>query len=155
MYMFTHRPVTKAQVENVIGSAATDADVIMGGFSMARKVAKDIIENGAMLEDHDITTPFSITEFLAFVTEYCKKIGVFKVSATEVLKEFQSLHMIERTPDNKWRFRWKIGELHDKFGEALGVKLTPQYKFTNEDYGPNDNDGTKSVPWRGMKRYKF
>ena len=155
MHMFINRPVTKAQVENVIGSAATDADVIMGGFSLARKVAKDLIENGAMLEDHDITTPFMMSEFNMFVTEYCKKIGTTRVQASEVFAEFKTLHMLERTADNKWRFSWKIGELHDKFGEALGVKLTPRFVFTPEDYGPNDNDGTKSVPWRGMKRYKF
>jgi hypothetical protein len=155
MYMFTHRPVIKSAVENVIGSAATDADVILGGFSMVRKVAKDIVENGAALEDCDITTPFSPSEFAMFVTEYMKKIGINKVMANDVFKEFHSLHMLELTASKKWRFRWKIAELHDKFGEAIGVKLTPRFVFTDEDYGPNNNDGEKPVPWRGMKRYKF
>jgi len=41
MHMFMNRSVTKAAVENVIGSAATDADVILHGLSMTRKLAKE------------------------------------------------------------------------------------------------------------------
>jgi len=68
---------------------------------------------------------------MAFVTEYCKKVGITKIPAVAVFNEFKILQMLESTDSNKLRFRWKIGELHDKFGEAIGVKLTPQYKFTD------------------------
>jgi hypothetical protein len=107
-----------------------------------------------MLEDCDITTPFTPTEFMAFVTDYCKKIGEMKVHPHFILKEFTALGMLENV-EGKIRFRWKIAELHDKFGEAIGVKLTPRFIFTEADHGPNDNDGSKPIPWRGLKRYRF
>ena len=155
MHMFTHRSVTKSAVENVIGSAATDADVILHGLSSSRKLAKEIIENGAALEDQDISTPFSPPEFMMFATEFCKKVGINRVPASSILDEFKTLQMLESIGSGKLRFKWKIGELHTKFGEAIGVKLTPQFMFTESDYGPNDNDGSQPVPWKGMRRFKF
>lgn len=154
MYMFMHRQVTKAAVENVVGSAATSADFIANNLSIVRKIAKEMIENGEMLEHLDITTPFNNVQFLAYANDYLRKIGVSKMNPSTLLGEFKALSMLEDF-NGKLRFRWKIAELHQKFGEAIGVPLTPQYIFTEADYGPNDNDGSKPVPWRGAGIRRF
>lgn len=158
MRLFTDRELVKSQIENITGSAAGDTAIIVGNLSPSRRIAKNIIEDGFLFDYLDITTPFTRVEFVNAVAERLKNAGDRIVNPEWILREFAELGMLETAKCGivmKQRFRWKLGELQSKFGEATGIPLIPPYEFTEVDYGPNDNDGSKPVSFRGMVRGRF
>jgi hypothetical protein len=150
MSIMMNMKVDKREIENVSHSSVTDPDIIRNNLSPARRIAVQIIESGTLLTDLDIVMPFSQVDFNRAVTTLCKETG-YNVRAEWVWEEYKNLGMIEPF-HGKWRFKWNLGELTHRFGEAIGTTLTPQFEFTDADYGLNAQDGAKPVLWRGVKR---
>lgn len=155
--MFMQMNVSRHRVEDIGNSSSRDEDIVAHNLSNPRRIAKMIVENGYLFEDLDISMPFSQTEFLTQVTELCKKINE-TVRSNYVLEEFERLGMLEFIQTNRgrrMRFKWLIGDLTIKFGEAIGVALEPRFAFGPGDYGNNTNDGSKPIQWKGTARHKF
>jgi Family of unknown function (DUF5906) len=157
MQMFTAMPVDRHKIEDIRYSSSREPDIVLHNLSQPRKIARMIIENGYLFEGLDISTPFSQTEFLAQVTELCKKINE-NVRPMHVFEEFSKLEMLETimvSKSRKFRFKWRVGELTAKFGDAIGVPIEPKFEFGPGDYGSNEHTGEGIVHWKGIGRHKF
>jgi len=157
MHLFMNMKVNRHAIEDIKWSSSREADIMLHNISGPRKIAKVIIEEGRVFEGLDISTPFSQYEFTREVTELCKKMNE-NIRAAYVFEEFNKLGMLEQVTVNrvhKFRFKWMIGDLTTKFGDAIGIMLEPRFEFGPGDYGPNTNDGVKPIMWRGQKRDRF
>lgn len=153
--MFMDRPCDRYTIESLEHSSSNDPDIVESNMSWARRIAKEIIEDGRVFEDLDISTPFTDSDFNQRVSQLCMEMGFSRVQGTRVMAEFLSAGLLEYTTVGalrKRRFTHKLGSLHELFEQATGIKLEPRYSFdVNEDYGKNTNDGSKRVAWRGSK----
>ena len=157
MQMFMSMAVNRHLIEDIRYSSSREPDIVLHNLSQPRKIARMIIENGYLFEDLDISTPFTKTEFLTQVAELCKKIND-NARPLYVFEEFDKLGMLEEIfagKGRKLRFKWRIGELTAKFGDAIGVSLEPKFEFGPGDFGPNEHVGDKIVAWKGARRHKF
>lgn len=157
MQLLLGREVSRHRIEDINYSSSRDPDIMLHNLSGPRKMAKMIIESGKVLEDLDISTPFTEQEFTIAVGQLIQRLNE-NTKPIWVFDELNSLGMFEqaRTKNSrKWRFKWMIGTLTEKFSEAIGVPLEHQFDFGPGDYGPNTNDGDKIVHWKGATRHKF
>jgi hypothetical protein len=108
------------------------------------------------LEDLDISTPFVDVDFMRSVSELIKTLNI-NTNPRSVLTEFDTLGMLElvtiKGKGIQRRFKWHIGTLTEKFGEAIGVDIAPRFEFGPGDFGPNTHDGTKVAKWKGSSRF--
>ena len=154
--IFQHIPVNRHNLESLRLSSSSDPDIVASNMSNPRKVAKFIVENGAILEDLDISTPFVDVDFMRSVSELIKTLNI-NTNPRSVLTEFDTLGMLElvtiKGKGIQRRFKWHIGTLTEKFGEAIGVDIAPRFEFGPGDFGPNTHDGTKVAKWKGSSRF--
>jgi hypothetical protein len=158
MHLFMNLPVNRHQIEDINLSSSRDRDIVRHNLGAPHRIAKVIIESGWLLEDLDISHPFTERQFIDNVSELIRKTGE-RTKPGYVLDALHALGMLERIKaregGSKWRFKWHIGTLTEKFGEAIGVPLEPQFTFGPGDYGNNTNDGSKIINWKGTSRHKF
>jgi hypothetical protein len=157
MQLFNQIKVDRHQVENIKWSSSRDPDILIHNISGPRKIAKVIIESGRLFPDLDISTPFTTDDFHRQVTELVRQMNE-NVRSDWVLEEFKQLNLLERVRVGnmtKFRFKWSIGTLTQKFGDAIGIPIEPQFEFGPGDFGENANVGEKPVQWKGVKRHKF
>ena len=157
MHLFNTREVDRHRIEDINHSSSRDPDIMLHNISGPRKIAKMIIESGKVLEDLDISTPFTEQEFLTAVGQLIQRLNE-NTKPIWVFDELNSLSMFEKVRvknANKIRFKWMIGTLTEKFSEAIGIQLDRQFEFGPGDYGPNTNDGERIVHWKGNMRHKF
>lgn len=155
MRYFMDLPVEITEVESIKYSSSTDKNIITANMSWPRRVAKYIIEDGRIYEDLDITYPFVQADLYRRVAEVCKELGLASVQGGRVLSEFEAAGLLEKVVvkgQNMLRFRYKLGTLTEKFGEAISIDLDPRFEFTEADYGDNDCDGSTRPAWRGAKK---
>lgn len=155
MRMFMEVETNRYEIESIKLSSSNDPSIVDSNMSYARRIAKWIIEDGRIYEDLDISFPFTSSDIFKRVGEVCKEMGLQPVQGQRVLNEYIEADVVEQVNikgARKFRFRWKIASLHERFGESISSALEARYEFTEEDYGINENDGTKRLPWRGQAK---
>lgn len=155
MYMFTHMPVNKHDIEDTKHSSAFDNDIVISNMSWPRRVAKYIIEDGRIFEDLDLTTPFQAPDLNRRVNSVCEELGMRGVHGQRVLSEFKDAGVIEQYVEKGriyWRFKHKLGTATEMFGAAISAKLEPRFEFNENDMGENDTTMEKPMPWRGLNQ---
>jgi len=164
MRMFMDLEVNRYMLESIQHSSSTDRKIMLMNLSWSQRILKNLVEEGRMggSVNHDdvveggadITALFSVTEFNKVAQDCARRLGLGKFTQYEGLfTELKDHEMIEKHK-GRWRFKFKIGTLHEKMFELMGIPMEPRYEFTDEDYGPNDCDGTTVAEWRG-RRFKF
>jgi len=155
MHYFMTYPTDKFKVESIKYSSSSDAAIVLSNMSWARRIAKHIIEDARVFEDLDITHPFTISDLNKRVGEVALEMGMRGNSmGARVYHEFEAAGIIEKVVvggAKKLRFTHKAGELTALFGAAISVDLDPHFVYGEDDYGKNDNDGSKNKPWRGSR----
>jgi hypothetical protein len=127
-------------------------------MSYARRVAKFIIEDGRIVEDSDISMPFSVTDLNKRVGEVCRDMGMLPVQGARVLAEFREAGVLEPYTENgrnMLRFKHRIGTLTQAFGLAISVVMEPKFQFAEEDMGDNDTTLASPKGWKGLNRRLF
>ena len=156
---FMELPVERHRLESIKLSSSSDADIVTANMGWHRRVLKHIIEDCRVLEDIDITYPFTTSQFNTRVTEVTKELGLRSVATQRVLGELQESGLIEKVANKgifSWRFVWKAGTLQKKYGEFIEVPLDERYVFGEDDYGPNDGAvPDRPPPWRGITKTTF
>jgi len=145
-------------IENTENSAATDNDIVASNMSYARRVAKFIIEDGRIMEDSDISMPFTVSDLNKRVGEVCRDMGMLPVQGARVMAEFREASVLEAHTENgrnMLRFKYKIATLTEMFGLAISVTMEPKFIFTDEDKGDNDTTLASPKGWRGLNRALF
>ena len=158
MHYFANFPTDRHAIENTENSAATDNDIMSSNMSYARRVAKYIIEDGRVMEDSDISMPFTVADLNKRVGEVCRDMGTLPVQGARVLAEFREAGVLEAYTEsgrNMLRFKYKIATLTEAFGLAISVIMEPRFQFTDEDKGDNDTTLAKPKGWRGLNRRLF
>jgi hypothetical protein len=158
MRIFANISVTRREIENVTGSAAADPEIVKLNLGLSRRIAKEMIERGYIIEHMALEFPFSQNEFSLAVTEYLSKSGRRNVNSEWIMAEFENAGVLESHRVGgvkKLRFRWKMGELTQRFGDSIGVPLNSDFEFTEADFGPNEADGSNPIPWRGSRPRRF
>jgi hypothetical protein len=155
MYYFLSLPTDKFDVESIKYSSSSDSSIVLSNMSWARRIAKHIVEDGRILEDLDITYPFTMTDLNKRVGEVALEMGMRNVQAARVHAEFDAAGILETViigGMRKMRVTHKLGELVQLFGAAISVELEQRYIFdASKDFGLNLNDGKERTPWRGGK----
>jgi hypothetical protein len=155
MQMFVQMPVNRHQIEDIHYSSSHDQDIVRHNLSAPHRIAKIIIESGWLLEGLDISTPFTEREFIDSVSELIRRTNE-NTKPGYVLAAFDKFDLLELVGTKagaKRRFKWHIGELTARFGEAIGVPMESQFTFGPGDYGPNTNTGEKIVHWKGRAKF--
>jgi len=155
MQLFSQMEVNRHQIEDIRWSSSHDEDIVRHNLSAPNRIAKLIIESGWLLEDLDISTPFTDRQFIEAVGELIKRTGE-NTKPLFVLQMFDQLDFLERVDvarGQQRRFKWHVGELTTRFGEAIGVPMNSQLTFGPGDYGPNTNDGSRVMKARGSSRF--
>lgn len=155
MRYFMEMETDRHKIESIKFSSSGDAKLVVSNMSWPRRIAKHIIEDGRIFEDMDISWPFFVTDLNKRVYEVGLELGLRNVQGSRVLAEFESAGVIEKFVTNgqrKLRFTHKIGSLTQIFSEAINAPLDSRFEFTDKDFGQNDCDGTKPIPWKGNKR---
>lgn len=156
MTYFMNYPATKFEVESIKLSSSNDAQIVIGNMNWARRIAKYIVEDGRIFEDLDITFPFNASDLNKRVTEVSQELGMRNVQGARVMAEFENADVLERIVVqgmNKLRFKYKLGQLTDVFGEAISAPMESRFVFDAEkDFGPNECDGSTRPVWRGAKK---
>jgi Family of unknown function (DUF5906) len=151
MQMFMQMPVDRHQIEDIKWSSSHDHDIVRHNLGAPHRIAKIIIESGWLLEGLDISHPFTERQFIDSVSELIKRANE-NTKPSYVLSAFEKLGLLESVgtkEGTKRRFKWHIGELTAKFGDAIGVPMESQFTFGPGDYGANTNDGDKVRLWKG------
>lgn len=152
MYMFNTMAVGRHEIENVAFSSGTDSHIVESNMSYPRRVAKNIIEEGRIWEDLDITAPFTMVEFNKRVADVCDSMRLKFVQPRHVFDEFTSAGLIEKWAKDGakfYRFKYKIGTLTELMSTAIGVPLESRFVFTDADFGPNESELLGAKVWRG------
>jgi Family of unknown function (DUF5906) len=156
MHLFMNLPVDRHQIEDIKWSSSHDHDIVRHNLGAPHRIAKIIIESGWLLEGLDISTPFTERQFIESVNNLIKQTGE-NTKPGYVLSAFDKLGLLESVNTKegaKKRFKWHIGELTVKFGEAIGVPMESQFTFGPGDYGANTNDGDKvRLPKGGRRKF--
>jgi len=158
MYILSTMPVDRHLIENTETSSVLDTDIMASNMSWARRVAKYIIEDGRILEDSDISMPFTAGDLNRKVAEVCKEIGMSPIQGSRVLQEYRDAGVLEpynESGRNLLRFKWKIGTLTEVFGASISVRMEPKFQFTEEDMGENDTTLASPKGYRGLNRRLF
>lgn len=158
MHILSTYPVDRHAIEDTEHSSSTDNDIISSNMSWARRIAKVIIEEGRIVEDSDITFPFTAGDLNRKVGEVCKELGMLPVQGSRVLAEFKDAGVLEPWTEggrNLIRFKFKIGTLTTHFGESISVVMEPRFEFNEEDFGPNDTTLASPKGYRGLNRRLF
>lgn len=158
MHFFTNFETDRHTIENTENSAATDNDIVSSNMSYARRVAKFIIEDGRIMEDSDISMPFSVSDFNKCVTAACRDMGVMPVQGARVLAEFREAGLIESYVENgrnMLRFKHRIATLTEMFGLAISVTMEPRFQFEEADKGDNDTTLASPKGWKGLNQRLF
>jgi hypothetical protein len=115
-------------------------------------VAKQIVEEGRIWEDLDISAPFTMVEFNKRVADTCDSMRLKFVQPRHVFDEFTSAGVIEKwaKDGNKfYRFKYKIGTLTEMMGKAIDVPLESRFVFADDDFGVNESELIGAKPWKG------
>lgn len=158
MYLFHEMPVNRHIIENIEFSSSADNDIVASNMSWARRVAKYIIEDGRILEDSDLTMPFSMPDLNKRIVEVCKELGMLPVQAVRVLGEFKDAQLIESHVENSrnlLRFKYRLGTVTEMYGQAISVVMEPRFQFTDDDFGDNDTTLASPKSWKGLNRRVF
>lgn len=156
--MLMDRTVTQQQVESIKFSSATDASIITANMSWPRQIAKRIIEEGWVIESTAIETPFSDADLNTRVMELVRQMGFKPVQTSRVMHEFEQAGLIETITSGfrrYKRFTHNIGDITKIYGENIGVSLSSQFEFSEEDYGANTTNVGDRKNWKGAKATKF
>ena len=147
--MLMDRKLDRSAVESTRLSSSDDVDIIVANMTWRRKVARAIVQSGWIIsEDSDISSPFSSKDLHERVNLMAKQLNIPGVRPEDVFHEFSAAGVIESfigAAVKGFRFKWKIGALHDKMAEATGAPLDAQYVFTDADYQLNDADAPVSA----------
>jgi hypothetical protein len=141
MRMLMDRPVVLTTVESTQHSASNDVDLVVHNMTYARQIARSIVQSGWIIEHTDISTPFTNVDLNNRITAVNKELGLSNVPVSRVLAEFTAADMLEDVIAGGSigrRFKWKIGALHEKFGDATGAPIASQYVFNESDYERNE-----------------
>lgn len=144
MRMMMDRELVLTTVESTQYSSSNDADIVVNNMTYSRQVARYIVQSGYVMEFTDISTPFTISDMNKRVVDVCKEMNMPSVQGKRIMDEFTSADVIETFMDTsgvRTRFKWKIGALHEKFGEATGAPIAPSFVFNEGDYMRNDATG--------------
>lgn len=155
MRLMLDLPVDRHKIEDTTFSSAADVDIVSHNMSWARRVAKYIIEDARIMEDSDITMPFTMTDLNKRVGEVAQELGMRSVQGARVLAEFKDAGLLEQHVENKrvmLRFKYKAATLTQKYGEAISVNLEPRFQYDSEDEGMNDTTLASPKGWRGLNR---
>ena len=158
MHYFSNIPVDRHYLENTNLSSSADSDIVASNMSWARRIAKYIIEDGKIIEDSDISMPFTYQDLNKRVVETCKELGMGSVHGQRVLAEFREADLLEPHTENGrnyMRFKWKLGTLTEKYGLAISVVMEPRFQFTDADMGENDTTIANPKNWRGLNMRIF
>lgn len=159
MHIFATMPVDKHKIESTEHSSAADSEIVAANMSQARQLAKYIIEDGRVLEDSDISMPFSTADINKTVLDACLAQNIKLTNhGQKVLREYLEAGVVEQYKENGrnlWRFKYKLATLTEKFGLAISVPLEPRFEFTEEDYGENDTTLATPKSWKGLNRRVF
>jgi hypothetical protein len=155
MRYFLEYDTDKFEVESIKRSSSNDAAIVISNMNWARRIAKFIVEDGRIHEDMDISYPFTVSDLNRRVAEVSQELGMRNVQGARVLAEFEHADVLEKIVSGgqkKLRFKYKIGQLTEEFGEYINAPMESRFVFDAEkDYGPNDCDGKSRPPWRGAK----
>jgi len=152
MHIFNTMPVSRHAIENISLSSGTDSHIVESNMSYARRVAKNIIEEGRIWEDLDLSAPFTMHEFNKRVADTCESMRIRFVQPRHVFDEFTGAGLIEvwTSGNNKfYRFKYKIGTTAEMFGLSIGVTLEPRFVFVEDDFGKNESPLIGASPWKG------
>ena len=156
MRLFVDIEVTRREIENVAGSAAADPEIVSLNLSTARRMAKEMVEHGSVLEHMDISFPFSQGDFNVAITERLNKIGERNVSADWISTSSRASACWSRSKaaggGQDSSSAGRLGNSLQRFGEAIGVTLEPTFEFAEADFGLTHCDGARPIPWRGTDR---
>jgi len=158
MYLLANMPVDRHRIEDTTDSSSTDNDIVASNMSWARRVAKYIIEDGRIMEDSDLTMPFTLSDLNKKVGETCKELGMLPVQGSRVLAEFKEAGIVEphvESGRNMVRFKYKIGTVTEKFGQAISVIMEPRFEFTEDDFGENTTTLASPKSWKGLNSRLF
>jgi len=158
MHIFNTLEVNRHQIENTTLSSSSDSRIVESNMSYARRVAKNIIEEGRIWEDLDLSAPFTMIEFNKRVADTCESMRIRFVQPRHVFDEFTGAGLIEvwtSGPNKFWRFKHKIGTTAELFGKSIGVQLEPRFVFTDEDFGVNESPLIGAMPWKGSLASRF
>ena len=156
MKFFLEYEVDKFQIESIHRSSSNDAAIVISNMNWARRIAKHIIEDGRIHEDLDITYPFTVSDLNRRVAEVRDELGMRNVQGARVLAEFENADVLEKIitgGQKKLRFKYKLGQLTEVFGEAINAPMESGFVFDpDKDFGPNECDGKSRPAWRGAKK---
>lgn len=155
---FLEREVTKQQVESIKHSSSNDPTILMANMSWPRRIAKRIIEEGFIIEGLAIEVPFLDKHLNERVNQLTQEMGMRAVQGSRVLAEFEHAGLIETVANGFQRYKkftHNIGELHKRFGRAIGMELSPMYEFNEADYGENKTDPGARKDYKGARLSKF
>lgn len=158
MRMFMDMELDRHKIEDTTHSSAADADIISNNMSWARRVAKYIIEDARIIEDSDISMPFTMTDLNKRVGEVAAELGMRSVQGQRVLSEFKDAGLLATHIENgrvMLRFKYKVATLTEKFSDAISVKLEPRFEYDESDVGENDTTLASPKGWRGLNRRVF
>lgn len=158
MYILANLELDRHQIENTEYSSSADADIVSNNMSWARRVAKYIIEDARIIEDSDISMPFTMSDLNKRVGEVCKEIGLSTVQGQRVLNEFKDAGVIEMYSEkgrNMLRFKYLAATLTEVYGAAISVTLEPRFQYDESDRGPNTTTLASPKGWRGLNRSVF
>ena len=158
MHILTTMETDRHFVEDVSLSSSNDPDIISANMSWARRIAKAIIEEGRIMDDSDLSMPFTINDLNAKVAALVKEMGLHSVQATRVLMEFRDAGIIDPYKENNknmLRFKYKIGTTTEMFGSAISAVMEPRFQFGPEDFGDNDTTLANPKSWKGISRRLF
>ena len=145
---------TRKDVESIEFSCAHDAQFAESNMSIVRHVIHYCIEDCCIAGfDLHIDNPFTQKNCIDYVFDVAKKVANGRVDALKVFAELKDMDLIERVGLGKYRTKLKIGSLANDFYEKTGVAVNPRWKLTDDDYGPNTNDGTEPPRTLSARRY--
>ncbi|QIG66078.1 DNA primase-polymerase protein [Ochrobactrum phage vB_OspP_OH] len=152
---FMDRPVDRHSIESISKSSASDKEIVDSNMSWARRVAKEMIEDGRVFEDLDITTPFNVHDFNTAVHRVAQTMGLGRVQGAQVLHELQQAGVITECMvgmQRKQKFTKELGGIMVDFAVATGITMEPRYELNQEkDFGENTwKEGDRRM-WRGSK----
>ena len=152
-YFSTYRCV-KMEVQNIKLSSSTDDAIVSANMSWTRRIAKHIIESGYIIDDHAIEIPFTAAHFAERVSKACKDLGMRDVQPMRVMAEFEDAGVIEEITFQRrrmHRFKWMIGDLTNKFGEAISATMSPHFEHGPGNFGPNEAEPSSRIPFLGAR----
>lgn len=150
VHLFMNRPVSKQAIESIRFSSGNDPDIMGANMRPSRRFAKEILEEGRIIEDLSLESPFTMAQLGNRIVEIANVLNTRPVRTDLVLAEWQEAGLLERS-GMTFIFKYRHATLLKLFGDAISTELARRYEFTADDEGDN-TEPHKRKAWRGMKK---